>query len=115
MTDRRGSYTTSKGSRQRVTHSHPRAQFGATARCSTASIAGSYAASIKPQTVAQSGLKSITDDDPKWTALGRVLENPYWSRVWIVQEIVVSREVDVLYGGRWFDWALFSSHRCSQD
>jgi len=38
-----------------------------------------------------------------------MLENPYWSRVRIVQEIMVSRQVDVLYGGRWFDWALFSS------
>jgi len=38
-----------------------------------------------------------------------MLENPYWPRVRIVQEIMVSRQVDVLYGGRWFDWALFSS------
>ena len=58
--------------------------------------------------VAQAGLKKIRDDNPKWTALGRMLENLYWSRVWIVQEIVVSRQVDIWYGGRWFDWALFS-------
>ncbi len=59
--------------------------------------------------VAQAGLKKIRDDNPKWTAFGRMLENPYWSRVWIVQEIVVSRQVDIWYGGRWFDWDLFSS------
>jgi hypothetical protein len=59
-------------------------------------------------TVAQFGLKRIRDGNPKWAALKRMLENPYWSRVWIVQEIVVSRQADIFYGGRWFDWGLFA-------
>ncbi|KAK4115532.1 hypothetical protein N656DRAFT_795261 [Canariomyces notabilis] len=59
-------------------------------------------------TVAQFGLKRIRDGNPKWAALKRMLENPYWSRVWIVQEIVVSHQVDIFYGGRWFDWGLFA-------
>jgi len=58
--------------------------------------------------VAAFGLKRINDKNPKWTAIGSMLENEYWSRVWIVQEIVVSRQVDILYGGRWFDWNLFA-------
>lgn len=59
--------------------------------------------------LAHSGLKRIRDDNPKWKALERMLVNPYWSRVWIVQEIVVSRQVHIRYGGRWFDWDFFSS------
>ncbi|KAK3901870.1 heterokaryon incompatibility protein-domain-containing protein, partial [Staphylotrichum tortipilum] len=60
----------------------------------------------------QAGMKKIRDDNPKWAALTRMLENPYWFRVWIVQEIVASRQVDILYGGRWFDWTVFSSVVC---
>ncbi len=58
--------------------------------------------------VAAAGLKRINDSNPKWRALGSMLDNEYWSRVWIVQEIVVSRQVDILYGGPWFDWNLFA-------
>ncbi|KAK0732096.1 heterokaryon incompatibility, partial [Lasiosphaeris hirsuta] len=32
------------------------------------------------------GLKKVNDDNPKWEALRTLLENEYWSRVWIVQE-----------------------------
>ncbi|KAK1751248.1 heterokaryon incompatibility protein-domain-containing protein [Echria macrotheca] len=58
--------------------------------------------------LATMGLKRINDANPKWAALKRMLENPYWSRVWIVQEIVASRKVHIRYGGLWFDWDLFA-------
>ncbi|KAK3353879.1 heterokaryon incompatibility protein-domain-containing protein [Lasiosphaeria hispida] len=54
------------------------------------------------------GLKRINDNSPKWKALCLLLENEYWSRVWIVQEIVVSRQVDIFFSGTWYDWALFA-------
>lgn len=36
------------------------------------------------------GLTAINEDNPRCAALSRMLNNPYWARVWIVQEVVVS-------------------------
>jgi hypothetical protein len=33
-----------------------------------------------------------------------MLNHPYWARVWIVQEVVVSQKVHICYGGLWWDW-----------
>ncbi|OAL46680.1 HET-domain-containing protein [Pyrenochaeta sp. DS3sAY3a] len=38
------------------------------------------------------------DDSQHWRALSGLLTHPYWTRVWIVQEIAVSRNIQVLYG-----------------
>ncbi|PMD60763.1 HET-domain-containing protein [Hyaloscypha bicolor E] len=38
------------------------------------------------------------DNVHHWHAVSELLAHPYWSRVWIVQEVAVSRTVDILYG-----------------
>ena len=37
-------------------------------------------------------------------ALLEMLMNPYWLRVWIIQEVVLQKTVHVLYGDTWFFW-----------
>jgi hypothetical protein len=38
------------------------------------------------------------DSYQHWRALAGLLTHPYWTRVWILQEIAVSRDIHVLYG-----------------
>jgi hypothetical protein len=40
----------------------------------------------------------------EWTALKRLISNPWFERVWVVQEVVMASKVDVLYGGQYLDW-----------
>src|SRR5271155_2351798 len=42
-------------------------------------------------------------------ALFDLVNHPYWSRIWIIQEIAVARTVHIYYGGATFTWDLFSS------
>ncbi|KLU92211.1 hypothetical protein MAPG_11157 [Magnaporthiopsis poae ATCC 64411] len=42
-----------------------------------------------------------------WRALLNLLVDPYWSRTWIIQETVLAREIELLYGGRGLDWDEF--------
>jgi hypothetical protein len=45
------------------------------------------------------GLRGINEDNPRWTALLRMLDHPYGSKVWIMQEVVVSQKMHICYGG----------------
>lgn len=45
---------------------------------------------------------------PRWNALIDLFYNPYFSRVWVVQEVVVSQKVHLYYGGQYILWDLFS-------
>jgi len=38
------------------------------------------------------------DDFQHWHAVSEFLAHDYWARVWIVQEVAVSRKIDILYG-----------------
>jgi len=42
-------------------------------------------------------------------ALQRLFANPYWQRAWIIQEVVIPTNVQMLYGGRRIDWRVFLS------
>ena len=53
-------------------------------------------------------VRQAPDEHPKYCSLRRLLGNPYWSRVWIVQEVVLARVVHVNYGERWIDWSLLA-------
>ena len=39
-----------------------------------------------------------TDTPPNWSALSELLSHQYWTRVWIVQELAVSKDVYIIYG-----------------
>lgn len=39
----------------------------------------------------------------------RLITHTYWSRTWIIQEIIRGKQVFILYGGQYADWELFSS------
>jgi hypothetical protein len=50
------------------------------------------------------------DEDPEGgRAMQRLLANDYWSRVWIIQELVLANSISILYGGSAMEWDLFSS------
>ncbi|KAF2962896.1 hypothetical protein GQX73_g10679 [Xylaria multiplex] len=42
-------------------------------------------------------------------ALLEIFERPWWSRMWVVQEIVLAREVTVMYGHISAPWEMFAS------
>jgi hypothetical protein len=45
---------------------------------------------------------------PQQTAIDHILSRPYFSRVWVIQEIVFARDVQILLGDRTVDWDAFS-------
>ncbi|KAF5013205.1 hypothetical protein FDECE_784 [Fusarium decemcellulare] len=62
-------------------------------------------------------LRLPTRDSPSWTAFNHLLKLPYFTRVWIIQEIVVAEDFQILWGksvipGRQFrlvhDWGFRS-------
>jgi hypothetical protein len=42
-------------------------------------------------------------------ALARILENDWFYRIWILQEVIFSKKIHIRAGGVWIDWELFSS------
>ena len=50
-------------------------------------------------------------DSPKWQELGKLMHRPWFQRVWIIQEVVLSDQLIVMCGTKcisWADLALFS-------
>ena len=50
-------------------------------------------------------------DSPKWHDLGNLMRRPWFKRIWIIQEVVLSQQIIVMCGTRcisWTDLALFS-------
>ncbi|KAK3312532.1 heterokaryon incompatibility protein-domain-containing protein [Apodospora peruviana] len=43
-----------------------------------------------------------------WKALEGLITNPYFTRVWIIQEVVVAKHVTLWYGGQIIPWDLFA-------
>ncbi|KAF6824253.1 hypothetical protein CPLU01_10938 [Colletotrichum plurivorum] len=51
------------------------------------------------------GFAQLTrDPNSGWMELRTLLSNDWFNRIWIIQEIAVSRETDVLYGGSSLQW-----------
>jgi hypothetical protein len=55
----------------------------------------------------------INDDNAEWLAFRKLLSHPYWTRVWVVQEIVVARAAHVYYGNEFWEWDRFAKTVCS--
>jgi hypothetical protein len=45
---------------------------------------------------------------PGWKAFVKLLQNPYFTRVWVVQEIAVGSNVQLYHGGRYIPWDIFT-------
>jgi hypothetical protein len=43
-----------------------------------------------------------------WRAYQQLLRHPFWSRIWIIQEIILSRSITILYGGLYTDWDMLA-------
>lgn len=48
-------------------------------------------------------------DSPKWSELGKFLARPWFQRVWIIQEIVFSKNIQFLCGTHYISWEDISS------
>ncbi len=44
-------------------------------------------------------------DSPKWLELGKLMSRPWFQRIWIIQEVVLSHQVIVMCGTRCISWA----------
>jgi hypothetical protein len=54
---------------------------------------------------AQQGLKLLgRRRSPQWAALSKLLNQPYWTRVWIIQEIANAKKLRVMCGDREISW-----------
>ena len=54
------------------------------------------------------GLGPGITSSPQQRAIDRILERPYFERVWILQEIECATEVEIIIGGKSVDWRAFS-------
>lgn len=81
-----------------------------------ASLTGEIASMVR-QTIEELGLEgglrgnfpAIDPDDPiftdgRWTCLEALTAQPWFTRVWVVQEVGLAREVLVVWGGRELSW-----------
>lgn len=50
------------------------------------------------------GASALCKDDSRFIALREFFSRPWWSRVWVVQEVVVSRHAKILCGTREMRW-----------
>lgn len=51
---------------------------------------------------------SFHEEVHNWRAYQQLLRHPFWSRIWIIQEITLSRSITMLYGGRYTDWDMLA-------
>jgi hypothetical protein len=54
------------------------------------------------------GLEPGNKSSPQQAAVDHILERSYFERVWVIQEILFAKEVQIILGDKCFDWAKFS-------
>ncbi|PQE21754.1 heterokaryon incompatibility protein [Rutstroemia sp. NJR-2017a BBW] len=52
---------------------------------------------------------NIGSNSPGWPAFCNFLDHPYWTRVWIIQEVAVATNLYISYGGESLGWDYFTS------
>ena len=50
---------------------------------------------------------SISEQPKFWEELAAIFELPYWSRLWIIQEVILARKLSLLWGVDMCDWDSF--------
>ncbi|KAM5355058.1 hypothetical protein ACJ41O_001704 [Fusarium nematophilum] len=45
-----------------------------------------------------------TAPSPGWSALSKLFAHSYWTRMWVIQEVILSRQIRIFYGERSFEW-----------
>ena len=72
---------------------------------------GDYKKSVEETSIetfrSMSGLDPILKNPSyyeKWSALGQLFSNPWWERVWVIQEVVLARKAKLYCGGLTLDW-----------
>ena len=49
------------------------------------------------------------EDDPLWPALVDLYKGPWYDRLWVRQEVILAKDIDVLCGNRSMPWVTFAS------
>ena len=57
-------------------------------------------------TMEPTGFELPIQSDPRWMALAELLNRPWFSRYWIIQEVMVNDEVIVQCGDGQIDWSI---------
>lgn len=73
-------------------------------------LLGTYSR-INDPNIAEGNLKSVLQIGTKewgWRNLLELLQNPYWRRAWVLQEIAVATTVHLYLGGIMFSWDSFA-------
>ncbi|PMD36931.1 hypothetical protein L207DRAFT_586616 [Hyaloscypha variabilis F] len=56
------------------------------------------------QPIAMNDRYFLDTKTPRWIALIRLLQHQYFSRVWVCQEVAISRSLELYFGGKYFSW-----------
>jgi hypothetical protein len=70
----------------------------------------SYSSGSMDSTIYRTGERKLSQgtlphrNDPSWEALRTFLSRPWFSRVWVVQEVAMARRAIVLCGGKTLTW-----------
>ncbi|KAH8881359.1 heterokaryon incompatibility, partial [Thozetella sp. PMI_491] len=68
-----------------------------------------YGTAVMPRTEAElMGLMNTWRTYPQWPSLITLVSNPWFQRIWVVQEAVIARNVRVVYSGVEIDWKTFA-------
>jgi len=52
---------------------------------------------------------AVGSQSPRWLAFFNLLNHPYWTRVWIIQEVAAATHINIFYGGELISWDMFIS------
>jgi Heterokaryon incompatibility protein (HET) len=49
----------------------------------------------------------LQESSPRWQAFLNLLDQPWFCRIWVLQEVAVAKTVYAIYGNRYIDWESF--------
>jgi Heterokaryon incompatibility protein (HET) len=68
-----------------------------------------YAISYAAQVDEPSSITKDFDENAVHEYFGHLLQRPYWTRVWVIQEVVLARRLWLLYGEKTITWDSFAA------
>jgi hypothetical protein len=48
----------------------------------------------------------LQEASPRWQAFLNLLDQPYFGRIWVLQEVALAKTVHAIYGNRYIDWGI---------
>jgi hypothetical protein len=76
--------------------------------CLPSVVASMPATAAIPDLFGETANRLPVEDDPVWQALYALFNRPYFRRGWVIQEIVLAKEIDVLCGNKVISWNILT-------